>query len=34
NCIILNGQATIQKENCLHCGNCIRICPTKAVIRR
>lgn len=26
--------AVIKQENCLHCGNCLRMCPEKAVVRR
>ena len=26
--------AVIKQENCLHCGNCLRMCPKKAVVRR
>ncbi len=34
NCIDLaEGSASIRQENCLHCGNCMQICPTGAVKR-
>ncbi len=26
--------AVIRQENCLHCGNCLTVCPKKAVVRR
>ena len=25
--------AVIRQENCLHCGNCLNVCPQKAVVR-
>lgn len=35
NCIdFAAGRAVIRQENCLHCGNCMQICPVGAVERR
>lgn len=25
--------AVIRQENCLHCGNCMKVCPQNAIIR-
>lgn len=34
NCIDFSvTPAVIRQENCLHCGNCMKVCPHKAVIR-
>lgn len=27
------GRAVIRQENCLHCGNCMTVCPAGAVVR-
>lgn len=35
NCIDFSAvPAVIKQENCLHCGNCLEICPQKAVVRK
>ena len=35
NCIDFSSTpAAIQQEHCLHCGNCMDVCPVKAVIRK
>ena len=35
NCIdFISTPAAIQQEHCLHCGNCMDVCPVKAVIRK
>lgn len=34
NCIDIAGKAAIRQENCLHCGNCEKVCSIRAVERR
>lgn len=35
NCIDFTiAPAAIKQENCLHCGNCLDVCPKKAVVRK
>ena len=33
NCIDIPDKAIIRQENCLHCGNCEKVCPMQAIER-
>lgn len=33
-CIVVGNPCVIKQENCLHCGNCISVCPFRAIEER